>query len=281
MQRMTRALRWVFDHVSWQPTQDEFVQAMARIQPEERRRVMQFVFQKDVKPALVGRLMLRSCAAQIFRFKNNDIVLTRTEKGKPILQSIVAEPFDFNVSHHGSLVTLACDSCIKIGIDIMKIEDNENIDYYFKLMNRIFSDKEWSYIKDGAVFDGSRSSLAQMRRFLRLWSLKESYFKAEGMGITTDLRSIEFNCKSDLQTGVTTEDTEVVVEGKLISCVFQETILQDHCIAVCLFGESNSKAAQFEKVSFQRLISLLEPLNDADDNHVQWQVYDSKLYSPQ
>lgn len=283
-----KPLRWAFDHVSWQPSKEQFIQAMSRIQPEERSRVMQFVFRKDIRPALVGRLMLRSCAAQILSLSNNDIKFSRADKGKPIIDNVIQTPFDLNVSHHGNYVVLACDATDKLGIDIMEIEMKEELDKYFKLMNRTFSPNEWTFIREGSSFDTDSSARAQMSRFLRLWSLKEAYFKAEGMGITTDLRSIEFICKSKTDSERIISDTQIKVYGKLLTeCTFYESLIdEDHCVAVCIFHnhslQGDYTSHKFLKLTFDQLVSNLSPFLDADQTDLgsKWQLYESKEESP-
>lgn len=242
---------------------------------------MEFVFRKDIRAALIGRLMLRSCAANVFGLTNQEIVLDRTDKGKPKIKNAIDRTFDMNVSHHGRLAVLASDSSPKVGIDIMKIEDKDDVNKYFSLMARIFSNKEWTYIKKGAFFDRNISTKAQMTRFYRLWSLKEAYFKAEGMGITTDLRSIEFDCRSPVSATVIATDTQILVEGTLLSnCTFQETFIDDHCVAVCVMDLKEPIAVNYEMLSFEKLMCDLTPIEEFPFDGNYWMRYQSKLENP-
>ena len=51
--------RWAFDFRSWKPTLHELMIAVSLIQPGEKQRIAQFVFQEDFKASLAGRLLLR------------------------------------------------------------------------------------------------------------------------------------------------------------------------------------------------------------------------------
>ena len=52
------SLRFAFNCGRWHPTKEQFLSALTMIQNEERKRVCDFVFQRDVKTALVRGLNL-------------------------------------------------------------------------------------------------------------------------------------------------------------------------------------------------------------------------------
>src|SRR5699024_8637813 len=82
-----------------------------------------------------------------------------------------------------------------LGIDIMKVEYTggmQRINDFFRIMRKQFSDDEWKYIEI------PQSDYGRLARFIRLWSLKESFVKAEGSGITFPLSKISFFCPTEL-----------------------------------------------------------------------------------
>jgi 4'-phosphopantetheinyl transferase len=124
---------------------------------------------------------------------------------------------NFNVSHQGDYVVLASDpSASQLGIDIMNVSEprriGSNLDDYFRMMNKQFSDGEWVQIR--TYYDAPLSEKKQMSNFIRFWCLKEAYVKAIGVGIVIDLRRIEFTTESDLRMGNITRDTKVKVDGE-------------------------------------------------------------------
>lgn len=92
-------LRWAVNTTQWTPTKLEWITGMRLIDNEdERRKITRYVFRKDAKHALIGRLMIRKCCnhflgdngwtqSSILRSSSfpSSLLLTRSEKGKPIL----------------------------------------------------------------------------------------------------------------------------------------------------------------------------------------------------
>lgn len=97
-------LRWAVNTNRWQPTRTEWLTAMRLVgNDQERNRINRYVYKKDAKHALVGRLLIRKCCEHFVgnrRFclysSNNDsestivdnedqLILKRSDKGKPIL----------------------------------------------------------------------------------------------------------------------------------------------------------------------------------------------------
>jgi phosphopantetheinyl transferase len=94
---------------------------MACIQREERERINKFVFQRDAKLALVGRLLLRAAIVKSECVRNGDIVFGRTEKGKPILVQPHGTTVQVNVSHHGHYTVVAMERGREVGVDVMHL----------------------------------------------------------------------------------------------------------------------------------------------------------------
>lgn len=88
--------RWAMKTNSWNPTRTEWVIGMRLVgNDEERTRINRFVFKKDAKHALIGRLLIRKCCLEylgsdLFHSSVNEsskdqLNIVRNEKGKPIL----------------------------------------------------------------------------------------------------------------------------------------------------------------------------------------------------
>ncbi|KAI1299804.1 L-aminoadipate-semialdehyde dehydrogenase-phosphopantetheinyl transferase [Halotydeus destructor] len=282
------SIRWAFNVRDWSPSREQFLFCLRCLQPQERARVLSFVYKKDVKPALIGRLLLRKCATKLLKLPYSSIKFNRTDKGKPVIDWSAIEnrdqvKFDLNVSHQGDYAVIASDSSIKVGVDTMKIEysGGKSITEFFKRMTRQFSASEWTYIKEVS------SEKEQLARFMRLWTLKEAYVKAEGFGITVDLQSVSFDCVTKhINPNTVAVDTRLTVDGQLLSnWVFEESRLDDqHCVSVALHDDSISSLGdhvgqQFSKLSYEELIQGAEPLSESI-LETDWTDYDSKQESP-
>lgn len=287
-QKMSRPVfRWAFNHVIWEPTREQFLRAMKCIQPVERERVLSFVYKKDVKPALIGRLLLRKCAASTFGIDYSSVNLGRTVKGKPFLQNSISRDgmdFDLNVSHQGDFCVLASDFNKKVGVDVMKNEytGGRTLEEYFRLMNRQFSPSEWLYIRGPGTSDRTR-----LFRFMRLWSLKESYVKAEGFGITIDLQTTSFHCPTpDLVINNVIKDSVLSVDGKVLEdWAFEESLLDsEHCVAVAINKKSvpgqRNTGITFSVLDFEQLLTGAMPFDNNLDDAEIWSTYVRKDNSP-
>lgn len=160
----------------------------------------------------------------------------------------------------------------------------KDLDEYFRLMRRNFSASEWDFIRS-VTSDRDRLS-----RFMRLWSLKESYVKAEGFGISVDLEKISFSCPTaSLDMNTLTSNTRLAVDGnQLTDWTFEETLIdQDHCVAVALNrspsdGRSDGDQPVFREVTANELIQGLSPLTDVSESDLvhNWDDYCSKSERP-
>ncbi len=96
------------------------------------------------------------------------------------------QPCHFNVSHSGEWVVCAIDSQ-PIGIDVEQwITDRPNSfqdsDTYQGEYDKLFTSVEIDYLKNG-------QQDTMLQRFYRLWTLKESYLKAIGTGLSRSTQS--------------------------------------------------------------------------------------------
>jgi 4'-phosphopantetheinyl transferase len=102
--------------------------------------------------------------------------------GRPAL----APPFDatglvFNLAHTRGLVVLAVTRGAALGIDTEIYGEKAPLEVARRFFSQVETDALEALPRD-----------AQPRRFLRLWTLKESYLKAEGSGIAGGLDSMTF-----------------------------------------------------------------------------------------
>ncbi|MCD6091871.1 MAG: 4'-phosphopantetheinyl transferase superfamily protein, partial [Bacteroidales bacterium] len=86
----------------------------------------------------------------------------------------------FNISHSGDYVVVAFSDCA-VGIDIEKNKGDR-----LKVAKRFFTKEE---LEDLFAYSGIEK---QIDYFYQLWTLKESYMKAIGKGISMSLSSFSF-----------------------------------------------------------------------------------------
>jgi 4'-phosphopantetheinyl transferase len=101
------------------------------------------------------------------------LVFEAGEFGKPLLAD---SPLHFNLSHSGSLVAAAVTESGPCGVDI---EEKRNLEDLHRLIGS-FSREEQNFVR------GHRSGSSA---FWQIWTLKESYLKAHGVGLRAELAS--------------------------------------------------------------------------------------------
>ncbi|XP_054071705.1 L-aminoadipate-semialdehyde dehydrogenase-phosphopantetheinyl transferase isoform X2 [Rissa tridactyla] len=303
------SVRWAFPCAAWRPCREEWLLAARLVQPEEKDRIGQFVFARDAKAALAGRLLIRKLIAEKLRIPWNEITLQRTSKGKPFLANNIFgiySNYNFNVSHQGDYAVLAAEPELQVGIDIMKtnLPGSSSIPNFFRIMNRQFTETEWG------VISSMGNEWMQLDMFHRYWALKESFLKAIGVGIGFNLQRIEFNVSPlQLEIGKVYKETKMLLDGDkeeewtfentsqkftiylIGKQIAKETRLDDHHhVAVALgkqegFGQKHSDVSsvdpdqpQFTLLTFEDLVASGIPV--APEDSAYWDNFCSKQESP-
>ncbi|XP_040040835.1 L-aminoadipate-semialdehyde dehydrogenase-phosphopantetheinyl transferase isoform X3 [Gasterosteus aculeatus] len=192
------SVRWAFRCGTWTPSRSEWLFAARCVQREEKDRIGQFVFARDAKSAMAGRLLLRKLVHDRVGIPWSEIRLDRSPRGKPYLAAplkvgtdSVPEPpsWSFNLSHQGEYAVLAAEQGMQVGVDIMKITmpGSSSVPEFFRIMTRQFTAYEWSVIQSSGL------EHQQLAAFYRHWALKESFIKAIGTGLGFNLQRVEFH----------------------------------------------------------------------------------------
>ncbi|NWI98770.1 ADPPT transferase, partial [Crypturellus undulatus] len=286
------SVRWAFPCGAWRPRRDEWLLAARLVQREELERLGRFVFARDAKAALAGRLLIRKLITEKLCIPWNEICLQRTSKGKPFLANDIpstSSNYNFNVSHQGDYAVLAAEPELQVGIDIMKtsLPGSSSIPNFFRIMNRQFTETEWSVIKS------MNNEWMQLDMFHRHWALKESFLKAIGVGIGFNLQRIEFNVSPlQLEIGKVYQETKMLLDGdKEEEWTFEETRLDEsHHVAVALgkqegYGQRHScvysketNLPEFTILTFEDLVASGIPFTPEDSAY--WDNFCSKQESP-
>mmetsp|Transcript_13940 Transcript_13940/g.21070 ORF Transcript_13940/g.21070 Transcript_13940/m.21070 type:complete len:421 (+) Transcript_13940:98-1360(+) len=201
---------WCFRPSTWQPNTQEWQDAVGLLDEEEAKRVLKYRFANDAKRSLLGRLMIRAMLIEKMGMPPSMIKLSRTKTGKPFVKAYKGfGTIDFNVSHDGDWVILCASSrFFRVGCDVMGIERRPNSDLtsFFKYLRGNFSPSEWGAIERG---QGPRVKLTH---FMRLWTLKESYVKAVGKGLSLEPKRVCFNASALNDKFCYENDTKTVYE---------------------------------------------------------------------
>lgn len=146
----------------------------SKISEDKKGKVERFFRREDAIRCLFADLLIRYILIQSFGLKNETISFRYSHYGKPSLEQL--SHLHFNLSHSGEWIVCATD-VQPVGIDIERIKPID-----LSIAEHYFSEKEKQQLF-------SLASSVQLNFFYELWTLKESFIKQKGKGLSIPLNS--------------------------------------------------------------------------------------------
>ena len=199
---------------------------------ERRQRADRYQNGEDAVRCITAEVLLRYCLFEACGFCGEPVI-SYEQNGKPFVKG--SEPFVFNFSHSGRWVAVAycCDgSSEAVGVDVETVRKGDG---WKKITHRFLSDREKKKIF-GASAEEERAVA-----FTRIWTLKESYAKYLGKGLSIGLDTFSV----DADAGRVRDASDREINGVWLSSIR----LEDSWLSVC--GESNEvlrREVQMEKL---------------------------------
>lgn len=267
--------RFYVNTFEWSPTRDQWLFACRCIPTTELERIDGFVFKRDAKFALVGQLIIRYVLARALQQPSSSFEVKRTDRRRPYVESSPA--IDFNMSHHHQLVCVAATFDGRIGCDTMEYrvhgKQRQTMQEMTDLLRTEFAPNEYNFI-----LNESRDEATRIRRFYRLWSLKESYIKWSGRGLDSPLAQLDFRVQtSDFnvhQIDQIISDTRLYQNHSLDPSIrFDEQVIylpngEEQIIAVCL--SSTNPSQPFVQLTIDDLLQGCTPLDEHPNDEEKW-----------
>jgi 4'-phosphopantetheinyl transferase len=174
-------------HVRYRQTdmlgEDDRQIALALLSDGERVRHARFHFDRDRDEFAAAHALLRTTLSEFGATDARDWRFREGAHGKPALApGSAALPLSFNLSHTRGLVACAVALDADVGIDVESIARATD---WRAIAARFFSAVEVAHID--RVAEQSRAT-----RFLELWTLKEAFAKALGVGLLPQLEAAAF-----------------------------------------------------------------------------------------
>jgi 4'-phosphopantetheinyl transferase len=202
------------------------------------RRIYRFINRKDKIRTLIGDILIRSAACDHLQISNEEIQYEYNDYGKPRLKDW--HQFHFNISHSGDWVVAAIDER-PVGIDIERVKSIE----YMEIAKRFFSKTEYQWLQTQDA--GKRPEC-----FYKLWTLKESYLKIMGAGLSIPLDSFSIVIEKD-------DDVHINESSDKERYLRLFSIDPNHVMSVC--SESNNAAST---VVFRNYDELYDKISAVD-----------------
>lgn len=195
---------------------------------DERERYRRFRFEKDQRRYLTTRGLVRTVLSRLAPVDPTAWLFEANAYGRPAIANAQARSLDlrFSVSHTDQLVVLAVATGRDIGIDT---EDTRRT-APLELADTFFSCKESAALRDLP---------ADLRpgRFWELWTFKESYIKARGMGLSLPLDGFSFQFDDERLVDIGFAPAVPDVPHRWRFWQFRPNA--DHLLAVCLESGGN------------------------------------------
>lgn len=137
-------------------------------------KIKQYYNIQDMQRTVVGDLLVRSLLSNKLNLSNKQLRFSTDKYGKPFLLN--TNKVHYNISHSGEWVVCGIDY-LPLGIDIEEI-----LPINFEIAKRFFTKDEYNDLL-------CTKESERLKYFYSLWTLKESYLKAKGEGLSLPLNS--------------------------------------------------------------------------------------------
>lgn len=152
---------------------DKFISSLSQ---QEREKAARFKFDIHRERYIIFHACLRYIFAQLIQTKPHLLQFEAGPHKKPYLKHHPELMFNLTHSENEAVVAIALHA--EIGVDIEKIK----ADKMNELAERFFSNDEITYLK--SVPDDEQAHV-----FYQLWTHKEAFIKATGLGLSQGLKS--------------------------------------------------------------------------------------------
>ena len=191
----------------------------AMLAEDERERARALHFEEDRHEYLVTRALARVVLGRALELLPGSLSFRRSEHGRPALDP--PNDVSFNLTNTTELVALALTRGRRVGLDA---EPCSHADVILEVTHSVFSEAERSAL--------ARLGAAERRVLaLRLWTLKEAYIKARGLGLSLAPTAFELETSPG---GVALRFLGDVGDDDASGWSFATLELDGHVISLCL-----------------------------------------------
>ncbi len=167
----------------------------------------------------------------------SDWVFKKNKHGKPrISNTSLLKNIHFNISHTKGMIVIAVSLDLELGADIEEVNYRRNTD---GIVNNFFYDKE-KYI----YYRLNKKN--RIPYFFEIWTLKESYMKACGLGFSMPMDSFFLQKESDGNITIN------IVKRKMKEDVFfwHKSLNDRYKVSLCMIGSENNQCVVIDKTNF-------------------------------
>ncbi len=157
---------------------DDLARCLALLSPEERVRIQAFHFERHAREASISRALVRRMLATYVDRAAETFCYRLGPFGRPHVEPPCGVAF--SAANHPDLVACAIAGTEEIGIDVEPVSRGDEI---LEVAALVFAAPEIAAL-------AALSLDARRDRAVSLWTCKEAYIKARGLGMSAPLREI-------------------------------------------------------------------------------------------
>ncbi|KAF8076164.1 hypothetical protein FPV67DRAFT_1712452 [Lyophyllum atratum] len=186
---------------------DLYQRALQHVDPESAARIKRFYRREDACRTLIGRLLTRTLLQQR-GIPISEMSYGETSAKKPYITTLGLDPpIAYNISHDNALVVMGFAPGIhnppafSVGVDVMKVRipGRDTLASFINSVGDQLTPLEHRSLTSKISQDET------LRRFFWIWTMKEAYTKALGLGLGFDFRRVEY----DIEANIVRVDQEI------------------------------------------------------------------------
>ncbi|OBA11509.1 phosphopantetheine-protein transferase [Acinetobacter calcoaceticus] len=132
---------------------------------------------------LISRVLTKFVLADKLGISPHEVNIHLQSNGKPFIQGNKA--VYFNLSHSADVIVLAVTEEGEIGVDVERVDR----EFDWMRVDSVLAPSEIEWIQENERIDPS----TVYQRFFQIWTLKESYIKCTGEGMSRHLKKLNFH----------------------------------------------------------------------------------------
>ena len=196
------------------------------ITANERKKINSYMRYTDKRRCLIEIVLLKLLIYKYCKIPIKNIIIKKTEYGKPYLEN--NPKFKFNISHSNEMIIMGINIQNEIGVDVEFIKEI-NLESYIKIL------------KENEIKEINKRK-NKLSSFYEFWTIKESFFKEEGKGISIIDDNYEINIKK----------SSIVYKNKTI--LFTNLDYLKYKICVCSSKIDNLIVIELDNEKFDKLM---------------------------
>lgn len=175
---------------------DDFADGERYLSTEERQRAERFAHEATRLQFIAARANLRLLLSRYLNRSPMNLALAVSSTGKPTLAT---GEMCFNVSHSEGIAVYAFTARTEVGVDVERVRPYPN---HLELAQRFFHPVEFQAL----------ARLPEREReeaFFRLWTCKEAFLKATGLGLSGGLERVRLSVHPESPRVITLDEQPV------------------------------------------------------------------------